>query len=216
MLSVDLAGMRTQYEPGAPLEPDDLAGEPHVQLGRWLEQAIAAGLPSANAMLLSTTDDNGQPQARYVLLRGLDARGLVFYTNHNSAKARELAGRPRAAATFGWLAQHRQVRVTGAVAWLPEAESDAYFAARPRATQIGAWASEQSAVIADRATLVRRVDEVERRFAGQPVPRPPHWGGRIVGADVVEFWQGQPDRLHDRLRYRAGDAGGWVIERLSP
>lgn len=208
--------MRTQYDPGAALEPGDLAAEPHVQLGRWLERAIEAGLPSANAMLLATVDADGQPHARYVLLRGLDARGLVFFTNHNSAKGRQLAGHPRAAVTFGWLAQHRQVRVTGAVGWLPEDESNAYFAARPRATQIGAWASEQSAVIADRATLVRRVGEVERRFAGEPVPRPPHWGGRVVAPEVVEFWQGQPNRLHDRLRYRAAEAGGWIIERLSP
>lgn len=208
--------MRTQYEPGAPLDPRDLAADPRQQLQAWLEQAIAAELPSANAMLLSTVDADGQPQARYVLLRGLDQRGLIFFTNHDSAKGRELDACPRAAATFGWLAQHRQVRVTGAVAWLPDAESDAYFDARPRATQIGAWASEQSAVIADRATLVRRVGEVERRFAGQRVPRPPHWGGRIVAPEVVEFWQGQPNRLHDRLRYCAGAGGGWIIERLSP
>jgi pyridoxamine 5'-phosphate oxidase len=209
--------MRTQYETAAALEPGDLAGDPLAQLGRWLEQAIASGAPSPNAMLLSSVDADGTPQSRFVLLRGLDGRGLAFYTNHRSAKARELDAHPRAGLTFGWLGSHRQVRVTGSVERLPGAESDAYFAGRPRATQIGSWASDQSAAIEDRETLLRQVAEVERRFAGVPVPRPPHWGGYLVRPEAVEFWQGQPNRLHDRLRYRPRPAGGgWSIERLSP
>jgi pyridoxamine 5'-phosphate oxidase len=212
---MDLAGMRIQYDSAAPLEPRDLDQNPLVALGAWLAQAVSAGLASPNAMLLSSVDADGQPQARYVLLRGLDARGLVFYTNHRSAKGRELAARPRAALTFGWLEQHRQVRVTGTVAPLADAESDAYFAGRPRATQLGAWASEQSAVIADRGVLLDAVAAAQDRFAGGPVPRPPHWGGSLVRPEVVEFWQGQADRLHDRLRYRRRD-DGWIVERLSP
>jgi pyridoxamine 5'-phosphate oxidase len=214
---VDLAGMRTQYETAAALEPADLAGDPVTQLRRWLEEAIASGAPSPNAMLLSSVDADGQPQSRFVLLRGLDDRGLAFFTNHRSAKGRELEAHPRAALTFGWLGSHRQVRVTGSAERLPDSESDAYFASRPRATQIGSWASDQSEVIEDREALLRQVAEAERRFDGVAVVRPPHWGGYLVRPEVVEFWQGQPDRLHDRLRYRPSPGGGgWVIERLSP
>jgi pyridoxamine 5'-phosphate oxidase len=213
---VDLAGMRTQYEPAGPLETGGLAADPIRQLGRWLEEAIAAGEPSPNAMLLASVDPAGDPQTRYVLLRGLDERGLVFYTNYASPKGRQLEARPRAGLTFGWLASHRQVRVTGGAGRVAAAESDAYFASRPRATQIGSWASAQSEVIADREALRRGVAEAERRFAGGPVPRPPHWGGYRVRPEVVEFWQGQPDRLHDRLRYRRDGDGAWILERLSP
>ncbi len=208
--------MRAQYDPAHPLEPADLADDPLTQLGRWLEEEVATGAPSANAMLLSSVDQAGTPQSRYVLLRGLDDRGLRFFTNYRSAKGRELDAHPWAALAFGWPERHRQVRVTGRVERLAAAESDAYFASRPRATQIGAWASEQSEVIADRSELLRRVGEAERRFAGEPVPRPPHWGGYLVRPAVVEFWQGQPDRLHDRLRYRRQAGGGWLRERLSP
>ena len=208
--------MRTQYEPAGPLEPGDLAGDPLSQLARWLEAAVDSGAPSPNAMLLSTVDADGHPQARYVLLRGLDDRGLVFYTNYASAKGRELDAHPRAALTFGWLEVHRQVRLTGPVERVAAAESDAYFASRPRATQLGSWASDQSEPIADRPALLDRVAATERRFAGAPVPRPPHWGGYRLAPAVAEFWQGQPDRLHDRLRYGRDSAGGWAIERLSP
>ena len=208
--------MRTQYEPAGPLDPGDLAGDPLSQLARWLEAAVASGAPSPNAMLLSSVDADGQPQARYVLLRGLDERGLVFFTNYASAKGRELDAHPRAAVTFGWLEVHRQVRVTGPVGRVDAAESDAYFASRPRATQIGSWASAQSDVIDNREALLRGVADTERRFAGRPVPRPAHWGGYRLVPAVVEFWQGQPDRLHDRLRYRRDAGGAWAIERLSP
>ncbi len=208
--------MRTQYDSAAPLEPHDLDPDPIAQLRLWLEAAVTGGLPSPNAMLLATVDAGGQPQARYVLLRGLDARGLVFFTNYGSAKGTELDTRPQAALTFGWLAHHRQVRVTGAARRLGPPESDAYFAGRPRPTQIGAWASAQSTVISGRAALLRQVAAAEHRFAGAPVPRPPHWGGYVVQPDTVEFWQGQVNRLHDRLRYRRSPDAGWIIDRLSP
>lgn len=208
--------MRTQYEPAGPLDPGDLAADPLRQLRRWLEAAVDSGAASPNAMLLATVDAAGQPQARYVLLRGLDDRGLVFYTNYASSKGRDLDAHPHAALTFGWLEVHRQVRITGRVDRVAAAESDAYFASRPRPTQIGSWASDQSAPIADRPALLDRVAATERRFAGGPVPRPPHWGGYRLAPEVVEFWQGQPDRLHDRLRYRRDAAGAWTIERLSP
>jgi pyridoxamine 5'-phosphate oxidase len=213
---VDLAGMRRQYGPAAPLEPEELAGDPLTQLRRWLEDGAPADESTGNAMLLSSVDSGGRPQARYVLLRGLDDRGLRFFTNYRSAKGRELDREPRVGLTFGWPESHRQVRVTGRAQRLPATESDAYFASRPRATQIGTWASDQSAVIDDRRALLRRVAEVERRFDGRDVPRPPHWGGYLVEPEAVEFWQGQPDRLHDRLRYRVRAGGGWVLERLSP
>jgi len=208
--------MRTQHEPGELLVPGQLAADPVVQLGHWLEQAIAAGVSSANAMVLASVDADGHPHARFVLLRGLDERGLTFFTNYQSPKGRQLDGDPRAALTFGWLELHRSVRVTGAAHRLPAAESDAYFASRPRATQLGSWASEQSAVIEDRAALLGELAEQRDRFAGRAVPRPPEWGGYRLTPDAVEFWQGQPDRLHDRLRYRPGPGGDWVLERLSP
>ncbi len=207
--------MRRQYDGGAPLEAADLDPDPMVELRRWLEAAVAAGAASPNAMVLSTVDAAGQPQSRFVLLRRLDARGLGFFTNYTSPKARELEAHPQAALTFGWLEAYRQARATGSAERMSAEESDAYFASRPRATQIGAWASAQSEVIRDRATLLGQVARLESKFAGRPVPRPPDWGGIVVLAQAIEFWQGQPDRLHDRLRYRRA-SDGWILERLSP
>jgi pyridoxamine 5'-phosphate oxidase len=211
---VSLGGERRDYE-GLHLDRSDLAPDPIEQFRDWLAAARDAGIYEPEAMTVSTIGPEGRPSARYVLLRGLDERGYCFYTNYESAKGRALAAHPYAALTFGWLEIHRSVRVEGTVERLPEAESDAYFAARPRAARIGAWASPQSEVIATREELEEAAAAVERRFADAEIPRPPHWGGFLVRPERVELWQGRAGRLHDRLRYeRSGD--GWRIERLAP
>jgi pyridoxamine 5'-phosphate oxidase len=209
-----LGGERHDYE-GEALDPATVAPDPVDQFQAWLAAARAAGVHEPEAMTVSTAGADGRPSSRYVLLRGLDERGFQFFTNYRSAKARALDERPYAALTFGWLVLHRSVRIEGPVARLPEADSDAYFAARPRAAQLGAWASPQSEVIADRAELERALAATEARFADGPVPRPPHWGGYVVAPERVELWQGRAGRLHDRVRYtRAGE--GWRVERLAP
>ena len=208
------SGERREYH-GMHLDPSEVAADPIEQFRTWFAAARAAEIFEPEAMTVSTVADDGRPASRYVLLRGLDHRGFAFYTNYESAKGRQLAARPYAALTFGWLAIHRTVRIEGPAERLPAAESDAYFASRPRGAQLGAWASPQSTVIADRDQLDRALAAAEQRYAGGPVPRPEHWGGFLVRPARVEFWEGRPNRLHDRVRYeRDGDA--WRIERLAP
>jgi pyridoxamine 5'-phosphate oxidase len=212
---VALDPRRVDYD-GAELDPGTVDPDPIAQFGAWFEAARAAEVLEPEAMTLATVGPDGRPSARIVLLRGLDDRGFAFYTNHGSAKGRDLRERPHAALTFAWLEVHRSVRVEGPVAALPAAESDAYFASRPRGSQIGAWASPQSDVISGRAELDRRVAEAEARFAGGTVPRPAHWGGFVVAPVALELWQGRPSRLHDRVRYLREARGAWRLERLAP
>ena len=196
------------------MDGTDLSDDPLEQLAVWLDQAGATS-PQPDAMTLATADQNGRPSARQVLLRGLDSRGLVFFTNHRSKKARDLAENPRAAIVFHWYAQGRQVRVEGIVTRVDQAESEAYWQTRPRASQIAAWASPQSDSVASREELDRLYEGMRERLAENDVPLPPFWGGYRVVPDSIEFWQHHDDRLHDRLRYvRTGTA--WRRERLAP
>ncbi len=208
-----LAALRREYA-RAGLTEAELAPDPTTQFRRWLAEAIAADLVEPNAMLLATAGADGAPSARTVLLKDVGEAGFTFFTNLGSRKGRELAANPRASLVFPWHVLDRQVTVVGAVVRVPDDAADAYFAARPREAQLGAWASDQSRVIGGREELAARLAETARRFAGE-VPRPPHWGGFTVVPATVEFWQGRPGRLHDRLRYRAA-SGGWVVERLAP
>lgn len=206
--------MRVEYSRGRLVE-GEVAPDPIVQFAAWFEAATAAGLPEPNAMTLSTATPDGRPSARVVLLKGFDERGFCFFTNYESRKARELEANPRASLVFFWAAPERQVRVEGRVERVSAAESDHYFSIRPVGARLGAWASRQSEVVADRDTLERAMAEAEVRYGGGEIPRPPHWGGYRVVPDEVEFWQGRPNRVHDRLRYRRAE-GGWALDRLSP
>ena len=198
-----------------PLRREDLLDDPLAQFRRWLADAEGAGIPLPNAMAVATADAEGHPSVRHVLLRGIDERGFTFFTNYESRKGRQLAENPHAGLVFLWKLLDRQVNVTGSAERIGPAESDAYFATRPREARLGAWASAQSSVLESRGELERRVAEVADRFPGDEVPRPPNWGGFLVRPDTVEFWQGRRSRLHDRFRYALAD-GRWRIDRLSP
>lgn len=212
---MSLATLRKEYG-NKPLLESRAPADPFVLFQRWMKRAAATeGLLEPTAMSLATVDGRGRPSVRLVLLKGLDAKGFQFFTNYTSRKAREIEGQRHAALALWWPPLERQVRIEGTIERVSEADSDAYFAMRPRAARIGAWASPQSRVIADRATLERRLAQATERFEGRDVPRPAHWGGYRVVPRVIEFWQGRYSRLHDRLRYtRRGRL--WVRERLAP
>ena len=211
---MSLRDRRVQYET-AGLDLADLAATPIQQWHRWYDDAVEAGVAEPNAMTVSSNDAEGQPDARVVLAREVNDEGFVFYTNYESAKGIQLAGAPFVSAVFAWLDLHRQVRVRGEIEVVSSEESDAYFASRPRESQIGAWASAQSQVITGREELEEAVVEMTQRFMGGDVPRPPHWGGLRIVPSTVEFWQGRPSRLHDRFRY-AWAGTQWSISRLAP
>lgn len=209
-----LRDRRVQYETTG-LDRADLQADPIDQFSRWYDDAATAEIAEPNAFTLSTVDHHGGPNARIVLARGVDARGITFFTNYNGAKSQELAAGAGAAGTFAWLDLHRQVRVRGDVVRLSDAESDAYFASRPRESQLGAWASPQSEVITDRTVLDARLADVRSRFGEAPIPRPVFWGGWLLSPTEWEFWQGRPSRLHDRFRY-VRTSESWTISRLAP
>lgn len=214
MPATNVADLRRAYT-RADLSEQDADPHPIRFFERWFEEALQAEVREPNAMTLATLGAEGQPAARIVLLKGVDEQGFVFFTNYESRKARELEACPRAALVFWWEALERQVRIEGTVKRVAAAESDAYFASRPRGSRLGAWASDQSRPLEDRSVLEQKLAEVDAAYSGEPVPRPPHWGGFRLTPTLFEFWQGRASRLHDRLEYTPGP-DGWTIRRLAP
>jgi pyridoxamine 5'-phosphate oxidase len=213
---MQIATMRVQY-PLEPFDVDSLAPTWHEQLAAWLAEADAAGVVEPNAMVLATAGDDGRPSSRTVLCKGIDERGIVLFTNYTSAKSRELRALRYASATFPWYELHRQAHVRGTVSLAHPAETEAYWRSRPRGSQLGAWASAQSTIVPDRRTLDDALEAVTRRFEGQDVPVPPHWGGWRIEPEQVEFWQGRRDRMHDRLRFELDELDRtWRVRRLAP
>lgn len=212
---MQIADTHKEYR-GDGLSETDMDADPLRQFQTWFQQALAANLPEPTAMTLATATPDGQPSARVVLLKAFDASGFTFFTNYDSRKGRELTANPRAELLFFWPQLQRQVRIEGTVERVTEAESDAYFRSRPLGSRLSAWASAQSEVIASRDELEERMRQLAQRFADDEVPRPSYWGGYRVRPLSIEFWQGRPDRLHDRLRYRRLQPDGWRLERLSP
>ncbi|CAG2148656.1 pyridoxamine 5'-phosphate oxidase [Cupriavidus numazuensis] len=209
-----LADLRRTYVLGS-LNESDVAGDPIAQFKRWFDEAVTAKLPEPNAMTLATVGADGQPSARIVLLKGMDEKGFTFFTNYESRKGLDMAANPRAALLFHWVQLERQVRVEGRVEKVADDESDAYYASRPLGSRLGAWASEQSREVPGRDVLEQRESEYRAKFGENP-PRPAHWGGYRVVPTALEFWQGRPSRLHDRIAYRVEADGSWKIVRLSP
>ena len=212
---IEIAKIRKEYMLESLLETD-IAPDPIKQFDRWWEQVIACGIEEANAMALSTLGSDGFPSARMVLLKGYDQDGFVFFTNYESRKAQDLEQHPQTGLVFFWKELERQVRIEGLSSKITSKQSDTYFQSRPRGSQIGAWSSPQSRVISDRSVLDNARDSFEQRFTGQEVSRPAHWGGYVVKPLRIEFWQGRPDRMHDRILYTMEAPGRWRIERLAP
>ena len=212
---MSLAELRKDYSL-AGLTEKDLAKDPFRQFEKWFEEAQAAKVIEPNAMTLSTVDSRGHPSARIVLLKAIDGRGFVFFSNYESRKGRELAGNPRASLLFPWIALERQVIIEGPVTRVSREESETYFHSRPRASQLSAWVSQQSAIIPGRAVLEDSLKVLEKKYAGAEIPLPPNWGGYRVTPETIEFWQGRRSRLHDRLRFRREKDGSWSVERLAP
>jgi pyridoxamine 5'-phosphate oxidase len=212
--TVALADLRKDYSL-AGLAEKDLARDPFRQFEKWFQEAEAAKIPEPNAMILATATRDGRVAARTVLLKGLDGRGFVFFSNYESRKGRDLEVNPHATLVFPWLALERQIIVEGAVTRVAREESESYFHSRPRASQLAAWGSQQSTIIPERGVLEETFKALEKKYAGQEIPAPAHWGGWRLAPETVEFWQGRRSRLHDRLRYRRGK-DGWAVERLAP
>jgi pyridoxamine 5'-phosphate oxidase len=211
---MSIADLRREYA-RARLDESHVSADPIAQFERWFAEAREAKVMEANAMALATATREGSPSVRMVLLKGVDQTGFVFFTDYRSQKGVELATNPRAALVFYWAELERQVRITGRVSRVPREESEAYFHTRPRLSRISAFTSHQSQVIPDRKSLEERAREIGRRYPGDQIPLPEHWGGHRVVPEIIEFWQGRENRLHDRIRYRR-DGEGWVRERLSP
>jgi pyridoxamine 5'-phosphate oxidase len=212
---VNVGDLRQSYDSGFLLE-QEVNPNPVLQFQAWLKDAVAAQILEPNAMTLATVTDQGKPSARIVLLKNFDERGFVFYTNFQSRKGQELSQTPAAALVFWWDQLERQVRIEGSITKVSDAEADEYFHSRPKGSQLGAWVSHQSQVIEGREELERRLKMLEQDYESRPIPRPVDWGGYRLEPNIFEFWQGRPNRLHDRLCYRQNNFMGWTIERLSP
>jgi pyridoxamine 5'-phosphate oxidase len=211
---MNIADLRKDYARES-LDEKDVAHDPVVQFARWFQEALNSGFTEPNAMTVATADPQGRPSARILLLKGYDSRGFVFFTNYESRKGRELARNPYASLLFHWVELERQVRIEGRVERVAPEESDEYYRSRPLGSRVGAWASPQSRVLADRAALEHKIGQLAEQLGEDP-PRPPHWGGYRLVPESLEFWQGRPSRLHDRVRYTLVSAGNWKIERLAP